>query len=148
MLSAPYSWDGLFFRKWNSVYSQLLSWEGLHCLNQSSPSSCIHIARFGESLSSNPARASLRTVTKVCLVWCGKVLNIFPCNLETPILICYTHGIRSPWVQKDYLCNVNPHDVWWFYPAMQPNSTTATILLPNLKGKEGENVMERSQGLR
>lgn len=41
-----------------------------------------------------------------------------------------------------------PVSLSWFYPDGQLNSTTATPSLTFLKGKGGENAMERAQGLR
>ena len=43
------------------------------------------------------------------------------------------------------VCDVQG-DVWWFYLGGQLSSTSATLSLPLLKGKGGENTMQRAQG--
>ncbi|EOB04747.1 Forkhead-associated domain-containing protein 1, partial [Anas platyrhynchos] len=44
------------------------------------------------------------------------------------------------------VCDVQG-DVWWFYLGGQLSSTSATLSLSLLKGKGGENTMQRAQGL-
>lgn len=39
-------------------------------------------------------------------------------------------------------------NLWWFYPAGQLNSTKTTLSFPLPRGKRGENIMEKAQGLR